>query len=374
MKNHNEMYQSLLSRWDKYQEQKNKRLLARKLRVKKLCSGLAITAATVCGCMTLCFGGYAVWNYVVKPIVIEEKQPEMPVTTRTAVVTQTEKPAETTVTAVTAVSVTEAATEVTSKVTAAVTTTAEPVTEVYEQTVYTEPSVTTTARIIDASKEGIKIDVLDPDRYINITDEQKEVIESYKEFKEEAKKKSDDIFSMADLYTYRQGNELFQRYVKIDDYIGQNKIDALCLIHGYGDNPEDYIHIDYITDKGREDVEAFFRENDISTDRVEIKEMERSRKCEYIALNKVNQFIKLNELSCRIRPLVPTGISSTSYDGGIDITYDPQHEDDKKAVEEYITEHGYDTVLPIVYTLIVPTAETTDSIIIDSDADEFGRE
>ena len=218
-------------------------------------------------------------------------------------------------------------------------------------------------QLIDASKEGIRIDVLDPDRYINLTDEQREALKSYSQFREDSKEKSDNIFSMADLYTYRQGNELFQRYVKIDDYIGQNKIDALCLIHGYGDNLEDYIHIDYITDNGKEDVEAFLSENDISTDRVEIKEMERSQKCEYIALNKVNQFIKLNELSCRIRPLVPTDNSATAYDGGINVLYDAQHEDDKKTVEEYITEHGYDKELPVSYTL----AEPDDLILKNND-------
>ena len=145
MKTDDEMLQSILSRFDEYQEQKKKRLLARKFRLKKLCSGLALAAATVCGCMTLCFGGYAMWNYVVKPIIIEEKQPEQPVTTQTAIVTQAEKPTELTETTTTVTEMTTTVTKMTTvETTKAITTVTEPVTEMYEENVYTEPMSITT--------------------------------------------------------------------------------------------------------------------------------------------------------------------------------------------------------------------------------------
>ena len=159
MKNHEQMYQSLLSRWDEYQEQEKKLLFERKHRIKKMCLVLALTASAIVGCMSLGFGGYAVWNYVVKPIIIEEKEPEPTVTSNISVVTQitktteptqitktteptqTTKITEPTETTVTSAVVTETPAETTVKVTV---TTAEPVTGAYEEESYTEAEYTTT--------------------------------------------------------------------------------------------------------------------------------------------------------------------------------------------------------------------------------------
>lgn len=83
MKNHNEMYQSLLSRYEEHQEKKKKRILTLKRTVPAL--------ACFCFCAVL---GIGYWNHFqklpnipVKPDVIEEPTIEVPATT-TSMVTE----------------------------------------------------------------------------------------------------------------------------------------------------------------------------------------------------------------------------------------------------------------------------------------------
>ena len=80
MKNHNEMYQSLLSRYEEHQEKKKKRILILKRTVPIL----------ACFCLTIALGvGY--WDHFknlphipVQPNIIEESTTEIPETTTTA--------------------------------------------------------------------------------------------------------------------------------------------------------------------------------------------------------------------------------------------------------------------------------------------------
>ena len=79
MKNHNEMYQSLLSRYEEHQEKKKKRILILKRTVPVL----------ACFCLTVALGvGY--WdhfrnlpNIPVQPNIIEEPTSEIPEITTT---------------------------------------------------------------------------------------------------------------------------------------------------------------------------------------------------------------------------------------------------------------------------------------------------
>ena len=186
MKNHEQMYQSLLSRWDEYQEQEKKLLFERKHRIKKMCLVLAITASAIVGCMSLGFGGYAVWNYVVKPIIIEEKKPEHPITTQATTVAQTENHTEITVKYTepmktespfeTTVTVAQCSTEELTGSTAAITTiTSESVTDPRKEIVNTEPAETTTlivtAETITTATEAV-----------TVKDEADEAIADYKTY------------------------------------------------------------------------------------------------------------------------------------------------------------------------------------------------
>ena len=217
MKNSEEIARTVFDIRDRYLENKKQKNRKAFLRFA------SFTAAAVCGCMTLCFGGYAVWNYVVKPIVIEEKEPETPVITQTAVVTQTENPTETTVTTVTTVTTAQTAAETTAKITAA-----EPVTEVYEEEEeYTEP-VKTTAKPEDVHQS-----------------------KGYKN------------------YQY-----IRQTLSKMLEYIEQNDVDVIEYFLSISSGAEkDHIEVKYANDRGREDIEWFLKENNIDMSIIEISEM-----------------------------------------------------------------------------------------------------